>query len=953
MSCPERYSLGQPLSLDATYDGADDGTRLSFSLDTGAEYFRYYPVGGASTFDGEATWVMNTKDIDYSVNLYSLLSYRVGSTAIMRVTAGDEAASCEFHVDAPEMSLEIANPTQEWWESNPITVSVSPDIVYGVWIRVVYRQVGQTTWRQLVGWRKAWTLDEPWVIDPGLRGGDIEIALQSQMTMPRTEYLTGIALREDSLQTVDLLDPSFAFAVPEDPFVGGIYPDWGIELRTSDGSRKIVPVSGAAMSCSLSIGDVSTSRGGLVRSGCWFDSSSSPSVPWSGMDGGATDLIARVYGMSGTSTFEAKRRIVVAEFPWDFDYYRDRDRVDVTVRLPGDIAGLRLTLSQKFDESSAWVRRDLFDITSSDPQTVVLHDVHDGVGGEYRLSLVSSSGATGVAGPEWVAYPSSSITGRIVVPNDAHLDGVVVAYKPRSLEVEEVVDVGADGSFRIPLLPGKHFLRFFDFDGAANEWYDNSKTLAGAVTVTPRFGEGRNIGTVVLAPSGSIGGEIASPPGYSAGDVCVYAYHKNGSYEMGACGLPGSPFTLDNLSTDGYKLVFVDEDDNFQYWRGSDSWRQAAIVTVVAGSSAWLQTGPVTIDMPTDFVSGEATGVVIDTGNDAVGSAKMQQKKPGGSWTTVSGAVKVVDGLGAKTVTPTKGIQYRVVFGGVTSNVVAPTLVNVSSVELTVPSSYVAGVPFDVDVALDEPGNGTAKLQQRIDGGAWKTVKHGVKIVDGAGSRTITLNGGDTVEYRASYYGSDLSDVVSLTRDEITFDAAGGGDFFKGGAYDVDFTVTSDETFAGDVDLWVKKGSKKWTKAGKVTFVDGAGTATVKPSAKTTLYQLRAGPDRSAVVTFTKVNPTITLAFGDGDDGTHVVGDSFDLNVAIAGPDASTVPLYTGNVVLKIRKPGKSWKKVSGGVNIVDGVGTITLNQLKGKRDYQVVFGGKKSHIVRATGTAT
>ena len=434
--------------------------------------------------------------------------------------------------------------------------------------------------------------------------------------------------------------------------------------------------------------------------------------------------------------------------------------------------------------------------------------------------------------------------------------------------------------------------------------------------------------------------------------------------------------------------VHVESNNSFtgrgvvQFKKPGGSWSKVATVDVVDGfatlavkpkskgvyrvklngvTSETFAVSPITPDVfvtpPAVFEGVVGESIDVDVTIDALdhtitGDAQVQIKKPGRSWRTQAGNFPITDGEGTVSIAVSGGAQYRVVYGGGHSDPFAPTLVDVSSVDVSVPSSYVAGVPFDVDVTLEEPGNGTAKLEQRIDGGEWKTVKHGVKIVDGAGSRTITLNGGDTVEYRASYYGSDLSDVVSLTRDEITFDAAGGGDFFKGGAYDVDFTVTSDETFAGDVDLWVKKGSKKWTKAGKVTFVDGAGTATVKPSAKTTLYQLRAGPDRSAVVTFTKVNPTITLAFGDGDDGTHVVGDSFDLNVAIAGPDASTVPLYTGNVVLKIRKPGKSWKKVSGGVNIVDGVGTITLNQLKGKRDYQVVFGGKKSHIVRATGTS-
>ena len=590
------------------------------------------------------------------------------------------------------------------------------------------------------------------------------------------------------------------------------------------------------------------------------------------------------------------------------------------------------------------------------------------VPGTYRLYFDSSGAAT----PGWnggadlasatdVAVSASATTtvdatlasqsfflGHIVLPVGASQDGAIYAYDAQTGNYAAGAVPDSSGDFVLYVGAGSYNLLFEDFSGAANEWYNNAASLGSAKSVTARPA-GTNLGNIVLSGDGAFEGNFYNIGSSVPESACATAYFaKTGHWAASTCGSRGDRFTLDNLAPGTYRVRLWTENGN-ERWLGGSSWSSATKVKVARGQVKWLQFDPIAFNVKRTFVKGEVLQFGMVFSNHESGTATISAQGGDGESRVVKTGIAVADGVGLTTFAPARSAQHSVTFGNATQTVYFEK--RRSTVQVALPDTYVSGVPFTVTARLDAPGNGPAKLEQRIGGGKWKTVKHGVKIVDGVGSRAITLNGGGTAEFRVTFDGVQ-SEEVSLTRDEITFDAAGGGDFFKGGAYDVDFTVTSDETFAGDVDLWVKKGSKKWTKAGKVTFVDGAGTATVKPSAKTTLYQLRAGPDRSAVVTFTKVNPTITLAFGDGDDGTHVVGDSFDLNVTIAGPDASTVPLYTGNVVLKIRKPGKSWSKVSGGVNIVDGVGTITLNQLKGKRDYQVVFGGKKSHIVRATGTS-
>jgi hypothetical protein len=335
-------------------------------------------------------------------------------------------------------------------------------------------------------------------------------------------------------------------------------------------------------------------------------------------------------------------------------------------------------------------------------------------------------------------------------------------------------------------------------------------------------------------------------------------------------------------------------------------------------------------------------------GADIDGTVKLESKKPGGSWKTVSGGMPMTGGVAVRDVTPTTGIIYRATFGFRSDTRTGWTQVPVSVVQVDPQSYYFSGQPFDVAVVLAEPGNGTAKLQQRVNGGSWSRVKGGVKIVDGSGSRTLTRKAGDTVEYRATF-GGVTSDPEAVTRVVPTWTNTGGGDFYKGASYDIKFEANT-SVLDGEGKLYVKKGSKSWKKVRNVDIVSGVVTTTVKPTAKTTRYQLRSGKDKSGPIEFTRVKPGLLLELDDPSYATQVIGDTFDLYATVSAPDGATVDAYTGQVTLKVRKPGGTWKKVSGGITVTDDTGSVTLTAVKGKRQYQLVFGGSKSSIVVVTG---
>ena len=565
---------------------------------------------------------------------------------------------------------------------------------------------------------------------------------------------------------------------------------------------------------------------------------------------------------------------------------------------------------------------------------------------EFASDVIVTAGSTTDASTSTLPH-RPYFKGKVSLPSGAVMDGQVYAYR-KSDNDETIVYPRADGTFEIYVDSGKYRIQFWGFEGAAQEFYDNAKLWPDAKWISPSSG-GKSLGTVKLARSGVFEGNLSY--GLPGQEVCASAYSVPEGWGVGSyCDTSGEPFTIDYLSAGKYKII-LESENGWQRWLDHGGhWGEATKLSVSAGQTVWLQVEDTRISYSTarggsGYVKGEKVSFSIDTNNLYTGDATVQFKRPGmSSWETLK-KVAVVDGTGSFVDVPRERIRYRVKVGPIggsaetgSFNQVAP-----SSVVLSGPGSYTSGDVFDVDVSLGEPGNGKGKLQVSVNGGKWSTVDGGISIVDGVGSRSLSRKTGDSVRYRVSF-GRVTSNEVTITREYRAWANSGGGDFFKGTTHEITFDVTPE--FSGTTKLWIKKGSNSWAKTKTtVTFVDGVATLDVTPPAKLTQYQVRLGADKSDPIVFTRVNPVITL----GGAGDFEQGAPFDLDVTIVGPDGSDVPEYSGNVKLQIRKPGGTWSTVSGGIDVVDGTGSVTLTQTKAKREYRVLFAGKKSNVIVVT----
>ena len=171
--------------------------------------------------------------------------------------------------------------------------------------------------------------------------------------------------------------------------------------------------------------------------------------------------------------------------------------------------------------------------------------------------VITVAGAGQVLAP-WTIDRIPSVAGVVQTTDGRAVDSAdVAAYDAVSGNYVGGDETGRDGIFRIgATAPVKLVFSGQDpvtNDSLATEWYNDKASKETADAVTPTA-EGTNVGTVVLAPGGSISGTVTNDAGVALyrAEVCVDGFNFcDFTNTSGA-------YTLEGVNTGTHQVVFTD-----------------------------------------------------------------------------------------------------------------------------------------------------------------------------------------------------------------------------------------------------------------------------------------------------------------------------------------------------------------------------------------------------------
>jgi len=317
----------------------------------------------------------------------------------------------------------------------------------------------------------------------------------------------------------------------------------------------------------------------------------------------------------------------------------------------------------------------------------------------------------------------------------------------------------SEGKYKIAGLdPGSYKIRFVDCGSLTviSEYYDNKATLASANTVALSQGqELTGINAELTSILGSISGNVTDSSNLPLPDICVRVLNSSGYlYGEGITDANGN-YSVVGLSSGSYRLRFLECGDSGakgEYFNNKPDLDSATGVQVTApnnsgGNNAQLDTGDKT--PPDTVISSGPSGTVTTgsvtfefAGSPANDTAKVQCRIDGGAFAdcaspkTFSGLsdgphlaeFRAEDATGNKDQSPASR--------SFTVDTTPPDTVISSGPSGTVTSSSVS---FEF---AGSPANDTAKVQCRIDGGAF---------ADCSSPKTFSglSDGSHTAEFRA------------------------------------------------------------------------------------------------------------------------------------------------------------------------------------------------------------
>ena len=565
--------------------------------------------------------------------------------------------------------------------------------------------------------------------------------------------------------------------------------------------------------------------------------------------------------------------------------------------------------------------------------------------GTYRVGFHSHTSNTGYLPDYWVfgtptAYHADSSTigdaDDVVVTGGAVTSGVNGLLRSVNLPPTIAADglapaIGSTTGGTVVTITGEHFTGVTEvtFDGVAgtalSPGSDTELTVtapahaAGPVDVVVTSPDGSSVAAefTYVAPVVTLSGPATYVPGSSVSlSVAVDpAVSGNGvvSYESA----PGTWTTVKTMSVVGGAGTVSVNPSGVRSYRVVVRGVTSNVVTV-------LPSATVTLSGPATYVPGSSVSLSVSVSPSLSGSAVVSYESAPGTWSTVK-TMSVVDGAGTVSVNPSGVRNYRVVFQGVTSNVV--TVSPSATVTLSGPATYVPGSSVSLSVSVSPALSGSAVVSYESAPGTWSTVKT-MSIVSGVG--TVSVNPSGVRNYRVVFQGV-TSNVVTVSP-SATVTLSGPATYVAGSS--VSLSVSVSPALSGSAVVSYESAPDTWTTVKTMSVVSGAGTVSVNPSGVRS-YRVVFQGVTSNVVTVTP-SATVTLS----GPATYEAGSSVSLSVSVD-------PAVSGSAVVSYESAPDTWTTVKT-MSVVDGVGSVSVNP-SGVRTYRVVFQGVTSNAVTVT----
>ena len=254
----------------------------------------------------------------------------------------------------------------------------------------------------------------------------------------------------------------------------------------------------------------------------------------------------------------------------------------------------------------------------------------------------------------------------------------------------------------------------------------------------------------------------------------------------------------------------------------------------------------VTVTGPASLALGARATLSVAVDPSSSGKGQLQYRVPGGTWGTSSAVVNIAGGTGAVSFGQSAlSMEYRIVFGGGTSNAVTINLA-VPTVTVTGPATLAPGARATLSIAVDPSSSGVGQLQYKLPGGSWGTSSAVVTIAGGTGSVSFGQSAA-SMDYRIVYAGG-TSNAVTINLIAPTVTVTGPATLAPGARATLSIAVDPSSSGTGQLQYKLPGGS--WgTSSAVVTITGGAGTVSFGQSAPSMDYRVVYAGGTSNMVT--------------------------------------------------------------------------------------------------------
>ncbi|WP_291379778.1 CAP domain-containing protein [Demequina sp.] len=337
-------------------------------------------------------------------------------------------------------------------------------------------------------------------------------------------------------------------------------------------------------------------------------------------------------------------------------------------------------------------------------------------------------------------------------------------------------------------------------------------------------------------------------------------------------------------------------------------------------------------------VAGTMTSLEVSVDPALSGTAWVDYRLPGGVWTRSTNSFVVSDGVGSTQVTsPSRTIEYRVVFGGGYSSGVSISPL-VPTVTASAASVGVPGVKTDLSVSVDPELSGWAWVWFKAPGGEWTKSSNTFAVADGSGVTQVTVQSA-VFEYRVDFGGA-TSNAVTITPQlpVVSVTGALARDVVPGTSELL--SVSVDPASSGQARVWFRVPAGVWrVSSNTFAIVDGSGSTHVTGPSRLLEYRVEFRGGVSQGVTLSPVAPAVSASVTQ----YRVVGAQTDVAVVVD-------PAADGLATVWYQVPGQQWRASSNTFTVTGGVGATSVTTQPQPFNYKIVFAGTDSNTLTIGG---